>query len=367
MKFVLNPLVPFALLSSLFACKFNSSSQSLSAKAIQRFAKVETPHRENLSNRTSFLGYVEPKKFVSLHFVVAGRIESCFVKEGEVVKKGQAICKLDQSAVDLEVARAKNAMEAARKLIETNLADKQKALFEAGVIGQAEFEQVRVQSESARASFQDAKSLHEMALKKQSEYILKAPWDGTVTKLEVKAGQPVSPEIPIAFLSNEEGLLVRSDIHGVHFRNLKVGNFARITSISSKKLTTPIEAYVIEKSPAVSPRTQSFQISFGLKGDVSELLTIGILVTGEVELERLENVLTISQTALNSWSQDGKASVFIMNQKSELELRHIDIGALTDGRVEVKSGLSGDEQVVAEIAPDFIEGLPISPLAESQP
>lgn len=349
------------LLVALSSCTFFSKdTKQLSAKSNIRFVDVTAPTLQTLSNRVSFIGFVEPQRFVTLHFVVPGRVETCIAKEGDVIKKDGEICQLDRSAVNLEVARARNAMNAAKKVMETNLAEKQKALFEAGVIGQAEFEQVRIQAETARASFQDSQSLHDMALKKLSEHTLRAPWEGTITKLLVKPGQPIAPEVPIAFLSNEEGLQIRTDLNAAHFHSLHIGNAGRINSISSKKLSHPIELQVIEKAPAVTPSTQSFQTSLALKNkSEAKLLTMGIIVSGEIDLERLDQVRVLPQTALSSWSQDGKASVFVVDRSGHLKNQDIEVGALTQGIVEVTSGLDDSAQVVTEIAPDFVEGLPV--------
>lgn len=347
------------------SCTKKSSTLSLSAKSHARNVRVTTPHLKELSNKVTFVGFVEPQRFVNLHFVLPGRIESCRIREGAILKKGDEICRLDRSAVDLEVARARNAMNATLKVMESNLAEKQKALFDAGVIGQAEFEQVRIQAETAKASHQDSKTLYEMAIKKQVEHVLRAPWDGKITKLLVKPGQPISPEIPVAFLSNEDGFQIKTDLHAVHFNKLKVGASAKINSVSSKKVPAQIPLIVTEKSPAVTPSTQSFQTSLVLKnrGDAS-LLTLGILVSGEIELEHISRARVIPQASLNSWSQDGKATVYVVDANSQLKLVEVEIGTLSDGMAQVLSGLDDNSRVVTEIAPDFITGMPVKELAE---
>jgi RND family efflux transporter MFP subunit len=362
---MLKPRFYFETLSAAVAvclfvtgCIVHNAAKELAETKGARSVKIVKPEMGSLVDNLAFIGFVEPKLVVAVHFLLSGRVEACLVKEGQVVKQGDEICRLDMSAVNLEVARTENSVEAARKVMQTNLPEKQKALFEAGVIGQSEFEQVRVQSEGAKAQHADAASLHEMAVKKRREHVLTAPWDGIVTRLLAKAGQPIVPEMPAAVLSDERSVQLGVDVHASYFGKLTRGAKGKITTVSSHTLDTPIPVAVIEKSIAVSPESQSFRVVLGPENADASVLTPGVLVTGELQVQAIDEVLRIPQAALISWAQSGDAAVFVV-EEGKLVQKRIRTGVLAGGLVQVKEGLSVDSIVVSEPASDHVVGMSV--------
>lgn len=339
-------------------CTWNTPSRVLSQDRAARFVDAQAPSVGALTDSVAFVGFVEPRLVVSAHFLLPGRIESCRVREGELVKLGEEICRLDMSAVNLEVARAENSVKAAKKVMETNLPAKQKALFEAGMIGQAEFEQVRVQSEGAKAQFADASSLFEMAQKKRGEHFLLAPWDGVVTRLLVKPGQPVIPEMPVAVLSDEKSVQIGADLHAAYFSKVLIGAKGKLLTISSKVLENGPELIVAEKAIAVNPESQSFHIVIRPDKSLLSDLVPGVLVTGEIQARSVESAMRIPQRALLKWEQSGAAKVFVV-EGGKLVERKVRVGVFDGTHVQILEGLLSNSLVVQEPAPDHVEGMDV--------
>ncbi len=337
-------------------CIMQHAARDLSQKQAARFVEAQPPAVGPLSESIAFVGFVEPRLAMSAHFLLPGRIEGCRVKEGDVVRQGEEICHLDMSAVNLEVARAENSVSAAKKVMETNLPAKQKALFEAGMIGQAEFEQVRVQAEGAKAQFSDASSLHEMAQKKKGEHFLLAPWDGVVTRLLVKPGQPIVPEMPVAILSDEHSFQIGVDMHAAYFPRIAVGSKGRLLTVSSRTIEASVPLVVVEKSIAVNPESQSFHLVVRPEAGIDTVFVPGVLVTGELQTVSVEAAMHISQKSLVSWDESGAAAVFVV-EKGRLSLRKVRTGIFAGRDVQILDGLSTDALVVVEPAPDHVDGM----------
>lgn len=344
----------------LAACTVQMKAKELTTMRARRVANVIKAHKTDFIQNVPFLGYVEPRRLASLHFLLAGRVANCRLREGARVVAGEEICRLDMTAVNLEVARSLGAMQAAQRVLETNLPEKQKELFEAGVIGQAEFEQVRVQSETGKAQLGDSSKVYEMVLKKQGEHVLRAPWEGTLTRLLAKPGQPIAPEIPAAVFSDEKGFQIRTDLHASYFTKIRTGAIGQIRAISSKRIKSSGNLVVVEKASSITPSTQSFQVALALKDElIPAELTSGIIVSGEIELKRIMGALVIPESSLNTWRQDGSSSVFIVDSEGRLRLKEIKTGAMDKGQVVVEEGLTEQDRVVREIAPDFVNGMAV--------
>jgi RND family efflux transporter MFP subunit len=339
-------------------CIMQQAAKDLARKQAARFVEVVKPAVGPLVENVAFVGFVEPRLAVNAHFLLPGRIESCRVREGDLVKQGEEICHLDMSAVNLEVVRAENSVKAAKTVMETNLPAKQKALFEAGMIGQAEFEQVRVQAEGAKAQFADASSLYEMAQKKKGEHFLLAPWDGVVTRLMVKPGQPVVPEMPVAILSDERSVQIGVDMHAAYFSKVSVGSSGKLLTISSRPVEELVALSVAEKAIAVNPESQSFHLVIRPEKNSMSDLVPGVLVTGEIQTVSLDFASHIPQRSLVKWDQSGNASVFVV-ENGKLASRQIRTGIMAGKDVQVLQGLDTQSQIVMEPAPDFVEGMDV--------
>lgn len=355
--------VVFLLLVS--ACELPQHTAAQPSSRSTRYARTAHPARRTMIEDVSFLGFVEPSQMVNVHFLVPGRVADCDVREGQLVRAGEPLCQLDDSAVRLEVLRAKNALDAARKLLETNLLEKQKALFDAGVIGQSEFEQVRLQTEGAKAQLQDAETVHEMALKKHREHTLTAPIDGKVARLLVKAGQPTSPEFPAAIILNEKTLQINANLHAMHFSRIHLGMTGAIARFATEDLSKPIPVQVADKATTVDPATQTFRVGLLVDASAKDRLASGLLVSGKLHIEIHEKALAVPQTALFAWKPSGEASTFVV-EGGRLRIRDFRAGVLADGWIEVREGLRETDEVVTEIAPDFLPGLPVEPLDHTQ-
>ena len=219
-----------------------------------------------------------------LSFRIPGRMEARLVSEGETVKAGQDIAKLDQADLLLEVSMRKAeqaAAAAALTELETGyrpeeiaqaqaaadlagaeekrlLADRvrQKELFDKKVIAQREFDiadtacvsaQARTreaearltlmkkgprteQIDAARARLEQAKQAHALAELRLSYATLKAPFAGLVLSHHVEAGEYVVPGTAIVNVGDIEHAWLRGYINETELGLVKAGQKANITT-----------------------------------------------------------------------------------------------------------------------------------------
>jgi membrane fusion protein (multidrug efflux system) len=340
-------------------CGKQQLSAGVAESEKRRPVKVTKPTRAVLSKKVAFLGFVEPKQMTTLHFLVPGKLQTC-LPEGTTVKQGQTICELHRDIVKLEVMRAETAVKTAQRIRETNLPEKQKTLFDAGIIGQSEFEQVRMQTETAGAHFEDAQSILQLALQKEKEHTLRAPFSGVLAKISGKKGQPVAPEFPVALLQSSEIVQIKTELHASFAAKIKKGLRASLNAVSSNSQIIPVPLVVTGKASLINPTLQTLEVTLAFQEPPGkELFPPGIVVKGEIEVEVLEQALTISENALESWQSNGQATAFSVDEQGNLKIVAIRVGMASNGRVEIKEGLDENSIIVSEIGPDFFEGLPV--------
>jgi HlyD family secretion protein len=176
---------------------------------------------ETITETVSASGKVQPEIEVKIAADVSGEVVELYVKEGDVVKKGAMLAKINPeiyvSALDrvsASVSSSKANLESARsrfkqsesQFIKTELTyNRNKKLFDEGVISASEFEAIKSAYEVAKADVEAATQAisaavygvqsAEASLKESREKLNKttvfAPVDGTISKLSVEQGERV--------------------------------------------------------------------------------------------------------------------------------------------------------------------------------
>jgi HlyD family secretion protein len=175
-----------------------------------------------ITQTVSANGKIQPEKDIKISPYISGEVVELYVKEGNQVKKGDLLAKIDPeiyisqfdqsvAAVNTQKANEANARarlsQAKAQFDNSKLTyDRQQKLFTQNVISQAEFDQAKSAYEVAKAQVeaaeQDIKASEfmvkssEAGLKKSQEDLTKtaifAPNDGTVSKLTVEKGERVT-------------------------------------------------------------------------------------------------------------------------------------------------------------------------------
>ncbi len=167
-------------------------------------------------------GKIQPEKDIKISPYISGEVVELMVKEGDEVKSGDLLAKVDpeiyisafdqsNAAVNTQKANEANArarlsqMKAQLENARTTF-DRQQKLFTQNVISQSEFDQAKSAFEVAKAQVEAAEQdinasefmvkSSEAALKRSKEDLTKtaifAPADGTVSKLSVEKGERVT-------------------------------------------------------------------------------------------------------------------------------------------------------------------------------
>ena len=336
------------------------------------------PRTSPFEESVDLLAVVSPKTLTSVHFLVPGKVEACFVKVGDAVALGAPLCRLDTSVVKLERDRAQAGVANADRALDSDFLARQRKLYESGVIGQGDYERVRVEAERAASLRDDARTALALADKKWELHGLRAPFRGRVVDVRARAGLPISPEIPAVLLSSLDGVVLKGEVPAKQWSRVAVGTAFTLTSVASVALPSesgvgagegtvegPGEKYgrprftVTSKAPSVAPEKQTFEIELapsGAQGSVP--LAPGMLVSGSLVVARHEKGLALPVEALVSWdSATGEGEVFLRNAGTgKVELVKVRTTPPTGGFVHVLTGLDPQATVVSPVPPNLTEG-----------
>lgn len=147
-----------------------------------------------------FPGVVVAQKKADLSFRVAGKLKELLIKEGDEVTTGQMLARLDQTDFKIALEDKKASYETAKANF-----NRSAKLVEPGHISKSEFDQIKSTYSTATAQLKAAEQ--DLAYTE-----LKAPFDGSITKIYVDNFEEVTAKERIATLQDLKSMEIEIDV-----------------------------------------------------------------------------------------------------------------------------------------------------------
>jgi membrane fusion protein (multidrug efflux system) len=269
---------------------------------------------------------------------VSGEIRAVLADEGQRVKAGQVLARLDGDQLRLEVALNEATMRKLERDYNRNLELQQKGLVSATAIDNLKYE-----LEAAKANW-------ELARLQLSYTEIRSPISGTVTqRLDlVKVGNTVTPvggviesaDSSLFVVEDLDTLILRVNVPERELSKLSVGQPAELAFDAVPGRTFLGQIALI--SPSIDPATATFGVRISVT-DAGGLLRPGMFARVAIVYERKPDALQIPRTAL--LDTDGQARVFVVTGGKAVE-RTVKLGLSNGAWIEVTEGLKDGEQVI---------------------
>lgn len=383
MKAFLSVVAAFAIALTIWGVVRKSTPPQVA------FAKAT---RETISNLLSTNGKVEPSDYIDVRVESPGLIKSVRVRNGDAVRKGQALAELSEpgltedlaaaaareaqaraemqtaqaggstsglAEIDASLNRANNDRAAAQRNLEVlqRLQQKQAAtLYEVDQARQAVASlDVQIKSlgerRAALVGKGDLANLEAKVLEAQSNVqqakdniardTIVAPMEGTVYDLPARVGAYLNVGAPVASIGRLNPVRVRVYVDEPELGRVTVGEHVRITwdALPGKEWTG-----VVEKRPTEIVALGSRQVGEVLctiDNPMHELLP-GTNVNAFILTQVVEKALTVPKAAVR---RENGTGVYVLGQDSTLHWQAIRLGASDALRVEVVSGLKDGDAV----------------------
>lgn len=198
----------------------------------------------------------------------------------------------------------------------------------------------------AEANVISAEGVYQNALANLEKKILRAPADGTVTRVDIKIGELAKALDPVIVVQDVSKLYIEADINESNITNIVLGQNVEIT-IDAFGSTRIFKGSVtqVEPSATITEGIVNYKIKVSIDEDdisIKPGMNANIVITTGVK----ENVLVIPGAAI--FKEDGKSFVNIITdeKRKKYTKREVSTGSIGDGNlVEILSGLSMGESV----------------------
>ena len=226
-------------------------------------------------------------------------------------------------------------------------------LLQAGTRSE-DIEQARAQVVSAQGSLQTIQA-------QINDTIIRAPFDGLVTKKFADPGAFVTPTTAGSEVSSatSSSILSLASTNQV-VANVAESNIARIRL--GQKVTIKADAYPgkvfegevsqIAAQATVAQNVTSFEVEVAIVSDAQNLLRVGMNAEEDFQVGRLENALLIPTVAVVR--QENMTGVWVATADDPIFVT-IETGVTVNDKTEVRSGLKGGEQILLSFPPGVRE------------
>ncbi|WP_247869762.1 efflux RND transporter periplasmic adaptor subunit [Herbaspirillum sp. ST 5-3] len=276
---------------------------------------------------------------------VPGEVREVLVREGEAVKTGQILIKMDVSDYQARVDQAKGALQAARGQLEiaTKTRDNNKALLDKGFISKTAFDNAESQFDIARANVESAKGALDVAQKALADTIIRAPISGLVSSRTVQPGEKVSADNRLLDVVDLNQMEMEAAVPAGDIMHVALGQEVQVRVEGMPK---PIAGKVVRINPATQAGSRSIMVYVQIDNPQGAL-RVGMFGEAQLTIAKKAGVLSVPQSAIQT--EAGNTFVYAI-ENSKLVRKPVTLGMRGDdgdgAAVEIADGLSRGAQIV---------------------
>jgi len=307
----------------------------------------------NVESGPEISGTLVPRDQAVVRAQISGSVLRAFVDQGKMVREGEVIATIDNSALTDAVTSAKNAVSNAENSLDVakREQERQETLLKAGAISQQSVDQARKNTISAEAGVAQAKAMLASAQKQLSYATVRAPFSGVVSEKNVSVGDVVQQGAALYTIVDPSTLELQGTIPADALALVHVGLSIKfdVTGYPSQKFTGTITRI----NPTADPMTRQVRI-------YAEIPNTGHALVGGLYAEgRIASVLKTT-LALPTDAVDHRTitpAVIRLNH-GVVERSTVTLGTLDEKNnlIEITSGLNPGDTVLRGTAKDIALG-----------
>jgi HlyD family secretion protein len=257
--------------------------------------------RGTFHNTVTASGAVIPIDRVEIKSKASGLIEDLPVEEGDYVKKGALICRLDQTDVQAEVDQAQANYDIAEAELKQaqNSYSRQQQLYSRKLLSDEELDQIDLLLAQAKGKMVSARIALDQAKNRFEETIVRAPISGIILQKYVETGQIISSGIsnvsggtPIADIADMDSVYIEAGIDEIDVGKIHIGQLADIIADAYPELTFHGTIVRIAPEARIVQNVTLFDVVI-IVGNDNLILKSGMNANVEITIARKDNALLI--------------------------------------------------------------------------
>ena len=289
--------------------------------------EISVISQSNDNNLRNYVGTIKSEMKLPATFPLGGTLTGIYVKNGQHVKKGALIARVDATAAkslhDAAMATLNQAEDGYNRL---------KQVHDEGGIPDVRWVQMETDLEKARQA--------EISTRKHlSECTLRAPQDGFISMEERTIGESLLPSTPFCHIIDMNKMVVEFSVPEKEIGVIQIGDTAEATFPGLDNTTKTIE--IIDKSFVSNPLGHTYTIKARVPVEDKNILP-GMVVKIKLSLSEASGIVVPSSCVLTM--PEGADVWTVKNGKAYR--RNIKVGGFVKNGVVVESGLQSGDTII---------------------
>lgn len=360
-----NTLIVLAIASALAACSKEAKDPAKTDGKTSAVAKDTKPSQllvapqdlltvssDALASGPVITGSIQPERRADLRAEVSAVVLQVLKENGEPVKRGDLLVKLDETAIrdtllsaDAGVRAAGQALEQANRQLE-----RLKTLRASGMTSAAAQDDAEVRRNTAQSELSSAKSRAALARQQSSRTQVRAPFDGIVSDRKVSAGDTATVGKELVKVIDPTSMRLEGRVSTDKISTIKVGQPVKyhINGYGAQQFTGVVKRI----DASANSVTRQVEVLVGLTGEQPRVA--GLYAEGRIDAESA-NVLMLPESAMvkagdktYTWRVKGGLLSKVDLQTGMRDQR--------SGNIEIKAGLAAGDTVLRNPSSNLKDG-----------
>jgi RND family efflux transporter MFP subunit len=301
-------------------------------------------------------GALQPVNQATVKAKVSGDVKEIVVREGESVRAGQHLARIDSADLEAKLIERQGALESAKAQLA--MAEKTRAsnltLLKQNFISQNAFDNSESTLNVNKGAVKSAEAQVQLAQNALRDAVVAAPLAGVVAKRHVQPGEKVAFDSPLVTIVDLKDMELQAVVPAVDVPELKIGMTVALTidGFGERRFSGRIERI----NPATEAGTRAILVYVGIP-NADRSLRGGMFATGRIALADDAAAPTLPQAAIRT--EAGQTFIWVLDG-GKVVRRIVVLGRRDDdaGRVEVKTPLAADLPILAARFDNLKEGAP---------
>jgi RND family efflux transporter MFP subunit len=316
-------------------------------------------------------GYIVAQQKAAVASKGTGRLVYLGVEEGDRVKKGQIIARLEDQDVQAALASAKANHELAQADLQdaTQWRDRQRKMFATNLSSQSDVDAAEARYMRVQATIKAAEAAIKGAEVSVSNTLIRAPFDGTVLTKSADVGEVVAPfaasaasKAAVVTLADMSSLQVEADVSESNITRVKAGQPCEIVLDAYPGVRYPGTVHKIVPTADRAKATVLTKVRFNKLDErvLPEMSAKVNFLSKELEASQAEAKPKLTVPISSVVTRDGKEVVLLVRENEVTETRVKTAESIGD-KIVIAEGLSQGDQVLLRPDPGLKSGSKIKP------
>lgn len=295
----------------------------------------------------SISGTMTPQQSATLRSEISGSVVQTNVEQGQSVKRGQTLARIDDTSLREALLSAQSAQRSAKLTLDnaTRDAEREQRLETAGAVAPRDVEAAQRSLASAQAGMADAQARLTAAQQQVDKASFRAPFDGLVSERPVNAGDVVQPGTAIVTVVNPASMRLEGSVPAEQLASLKIGTpvLFTVNGYGAQTFTGKIDRI----NPTADPATRQVRVYVTIPNEKSTLVG-GLFADGRVATESRQGIMV----PVAAVDERGVSPLVLRIKGGVVESVPVQLGIRDNasGQVELSAGVTPGDTLLASAA-----------------